>query len=190
MQNIFILLALLLCELYSYAQPNDRGDSSLHLAVMGSGPEAVRVVAELIDNGADIEARNNFGQTPLFYASLFWEMDDSKLQIITNLLLKGASLQTKIKDETCFEALKKVYLFKSEGQVAELLSFFNRGEKDLQIFLSFLNEQKEPAIRKDAYREIILKYHPDREVKYRELRNFITQKIINSYRQATEGDPV
>jgi ankyrin repeat protein len=46
---------------------NDAGDTALHVAISGRGSEAI--IKFLIDQGADPEAKNKRGQTPLSLAT-------------------------------------------------------------------------------------------------------------------------
>jgi uncharacterized protein len=69
----------------------DRGHwTPLHFAAQSLHPEAVRL---LIDAGADIEARNNFGATPLFVAFANARNDDRG--VIGLLLDAGADLDAE-----------------------------------------------------------------------------------------------
>ena len=59
---------------------NDAGDTALHVAISGRGSEAI--IKFLVDQGADTEAKNKRGQTPLSLATT--KGNDA----ITNLLRK------------------------------------------------------------------------------------------------------
>jgi ankyrin repeat protein len=46
---------------------NDAGDTALHVAISGRGSEAI--IKFLVDQGADPEAKNKRGQTPMALAT-------------------------------------------------------------------------------------------------------------------------
>lgn len=78
---------------------DDERNTPLHHAVLEGRPEMVKF---LLDRGADMDARNEDGQTPLIIASL---REDNAL-IIQHLLNKGAD--TSLKDFEGWCALKAV----------------------------------------------------------------------------------
>ena len=83
----------LAAALESGADPSvaDRGGwTALHFAAQSLGPETVRL---LVNAGADLEARNSFGATPLLIA--FTNTRDDDHGVIAILLEAGADLDAE-----------------------------------------------------------------------------------------------
>jgi|GEM_PF-4296908 len=78
----------LICE------PTADGDQILHFACW---QKHSAIVDLLIEAGADVNARGDFGKTPLHYA--IYEGDESSTMLVKQLLAAGASPHAK--DETC-----------------------------------------------------------------------------------------
>lgn len=70
----------------------DRGDSYLHKAVRYHGkiPDMFEIIRLLIHNGADVNALNEMGDTPLFVAVDFCGSNDA--QLVGYLIQNGASV--------------------------------------------------------------------------------------------------
>ena len=78
--------------LYSPVTFNPGGNMPLHFAAGFNKPD---VVALLLDEGADIKARTDFGWTPLHYATIF----SATPEVITLLLDRGADVHARDQDE-------------------------------------------------------------------------------------------
>lgn len=86
-RSIDVLSALIEAGADLQRKNTDGGDSALHLAASDGWVEAVRV---LLDGGAEIEARNDSGWTPLHWACFTCADDAAKL-----LIERGADVNAK-----------------------------------------------------------------------------------------------
>ena len=64
--HVAIVSEILKAQLYVINISNDTGESALHLAVYAGN---MNITEQLLDHGANVDAKNDYGETPLFYAA-------------------------------------------------------------------------------------------------------------------------
>ena len=64
--HVAIVSEILKAQLHVIKISNDTGESALHLAVYAGN---MNIAEQLLDHGADLDAKNDYGETPLFYAA-------------------------------------------------------------------------------------------------------------------------
>lgn len=141
---------------HKYPNPIERdsqdGRSLLAAAILFNS-RAIEALTLLLDAGADINIRDNKGETPLFYAVAL-----SNYDIAYFLLQKGADYSIKsqlpVLTDKGTEPLNKTFIYIMENNQV----FSTRGEKDLATQLGY--RRKVIAFLKEKGIEVNLKY-PD-----------------------------
>lgn len=64
--HVAVVSEILKAQLSMINSSNDTGETALHLAVYAGN---MNIVEQLLDHGANVDARNEYGETPLFYAA-------------------------------------------------------------------------------------------------------------------------
>lgn len=70
--TIFLFIVLIFNFNFLESDINDLGETNLHLAVRNKNRDDV---VKLLESGYDVNAKNNFGLTPLHYASRIEDVD-------------------------------------------------------------------------------------------------------------------
>ncbi|MDE3060878.1 MAG: ankyrin repeat domain-containing protein [Pseudomonadota bacterium] len=113
---------LLLKQGASAKDKDDNGTPLVSLAAARKDPEGLNVLKVLLDSGADINARDIKGQTPLFYAA-----SKGNLNTVRYLLSKGIDY----------------YALDNNGDIARTIAF-NAGHKDIvEAMDNFVKAQTE-----------------------------------------------
>lgn len=84
--HVAIVSEILRAQLSLINSINDTGETALHLAVYAGN---MNIVEQLIDHGANVDAKNEYGETPLFYAAR-----RNMPALVRLLLQRGADIDT------------------------------------------------------------------------------------------------
>ena len=87
------ILALTLCGLATNTQADINDDLR-----SAAGSDNVKKVSRLLDNGADVNAKDKIGNTPLHYTAGWGHKDVAALLIAELLIAKGADVNDKNND--------------------------------------------------------------------------------------------
>jgi Ankyrin repeats (3 copies)/F-box domain/Ankyrin repeat len=114
--HVAVVSAILKGFLVLLNSMNDSGETPLHLAVYAGN---MNIVEQLLDYGADIDARNTDGETPLIYAAR-----KSMPALVRLLLQRGAdpSIEDRFGDKAVDHATSKSTLQALETQPVEQVS--------------------------------------------------------------------
>ena len=126
-----VVRLLLECEEIQVAKTDNNGSQAIHPATWHSNN--VDIIAQLLDKGADVNAKSSDGYTVLLWAIIYG--CTSNVQF---LLERGADVEWEGKNSSIEKALSL-----GENSVAEVLQEYKRkeGEKNWYIFIRSLTKK-------------------------------------------------